>query len=138
SSMFSFHSVVYSSRLIVDLLFFFFFQAEDGIRAFHVTGVQTCALPICRYPTAASAARLGEKRLAAFLVKHSYSGRRPVKELLTRLRSAPAGTTDPVQTIAVRDVVLALVSVIEALNSAGKALDRSVIARLGEHPDAEV
>src|SRR5690606_28792503 len=26
---------------------FFFFQAEDGIRGFHVTGVQTCALPIC-------------------------------------------------------------------------------------------
>src|SRR5690606_40224492 len=23
------------------------FQAEDGIRDFHVTGVQTCALPIC-------------------------------------------------------------------------------------------
>src|SRR6266700_7052827 len=28
------------------LFFFFFFQAEDGIRDFHVTGVQTCALPI--------------------------------------------------------------------------------------------
>src|SRR5690606_39765497 len=26
----------------------FFFQAEDGIRVFHVTGVQTCALPISR------------------------------------------------------------------------------------------
>src|SRR5436309_9919706 len=26
--------------------FSFFFQAEDGIRDFHVTGVQTCALPI--------------------------------------------------------------------------------------------
>src|SRR5215475_13219285 len=26
----------------------FFFPAEDGIRGFHVTGVQTCALPICR------------------------------------------------------------------------------------------
>src|SRR5207302_1813630 len=26
--------------------FYFFFQAEDGIRDFHVTGVQTCALPI--------------------------------------------------------------------------------------------
>src|SRR5690606_40553989 len=25
---------------------FFFFQADDGIRDFHVTGVQTCALPI--------------------------------------------------------------------------------------------
>src|SRR2546425_1429275 len=28
-------------------LFFFFFQAEDGIRDKLVTGVQTCALPIC-------------------------------------------------------------------------------------------
>src|SRR5204863_6849633 len=27
--------------------FFFFFQAEDGIRDLYVTGVQTCALPIC-------------------------------------------------------------------------------------------
>src|SRR5690349_10946472 len=25
----------------------FFFQAEDGIRDLYVTGVQTCALPIC-------------------------------------------------------------------------------------------
>src|SRR5688572_31133513 len=30
-------------------LFFFFFQAEDGIRDLTVTGVQTCALPISRY-----------------------------------------------------------------------------------------
>src|SRR5438874_13514171 len=28
------------------MLFFFFFQAEDGIRDLYVTGVQTCALPI--------------------------------------------------------------------------------------------
>src|SRR5256885_11130618 len=27
-------------------LFIFFFQAEDGIRDYKVTGVQTCALPI--------------------------------------------------------------------------------------------
>src|SRR2546426_3437094 len=34
------------------MLFFFFFQAEDGIRDYKVTGVQTCALPIlsgCRW-----------------------------------------------------------------------------------------
>src|SRR5690606_39779875 len=36
-----------STRLGV-VRFFFFFQAEDGIRDFHVTGVQTCALPIWR------------------------------------------------------------------------------------------
>src|SRR2546426_5378606 len=29
-----------------DCFFFFFFQAEDGIRDYKVTGVQTCALPI--------------------------------------------------------------------------------------------
>src|SRR3712207_6947813 len=28
-------------------MLFFFFQAEDGIRDIGVTGVQTCALPIC-------------------------------------------------------------------------------------------
>src|SRR5256885_11430712 len=28
----------------------FFFQAEDGIRDYKVTGVQTCALPICAGP----------------------------------------------------------------------------------------
>src|SRR5256885_12885781 len=27
----------------------FFFQAEDGIRDYKVTGVQTCALPICAF-----------------------------------------------------------------------------------------
>src|SRR5256885_12202488 len=32
------------------LYFFFFFQAEDGIRDYKVTGVQTCALPICLPP----------------------------------------------------------------------------------------
>src|SRR5690242_21601804 len=35
--------------------FFFFFQAEDGIRDRHVTGVQTCALPI--YPLDQNAVR---------------------------------------------------------------------------------
>src|SRR5699024_12223475 len=34
-------------NLCVVSLCFFFFQAEDGIRDRNVTGVQTCALPIC-------------------------------------------------------------------------------------------
>src|SRR2546425_8792207 len=34
------------TRTLCDLIFFFFFQAEDGIRDKLVTGVQTCALPI--------------------------------------------------------------------------------------------
>src|SRR6476619_8378382 len=31
---------------MISYFFFFFFQAEDGIRDWSVTGVQTCALPI--------------------------------------------------------------------------------------------
>src|SRR5687768_17731686 len=49
----SFSSLTGSGLFV--LAFFFFFQAEDGIRDVAVTGVQTCALPI--YPDR-SAARL--------------------------------------------------------------------------------
>jgi transposase len=91
-----------------------------------------------RYPTAAAAAHLGEKRLAAFTAKQGYTGRRPADQLLARLRNAPAGTTDPALATAVGDAVLAYVQVIEALNDATKRLDKSVITRLGEHPDAKI
>src|SRR2546421_4488541 len=40
--------------------YFFFFQAEDGIRDLIVTGVQTCALPIW---DAVGVLRLGARRL---------------------------------------------------------------------------
>src|SRR5690606_40469631 len=55
---------------------FFFFQAEDGIRDFHVTGVQTCALPICRavQPTTVSAdASCGSKRRIRASVRQSMA-----------------------------------------------------------------
>src|SRR5205823_11020200 len=44
---------LFSIIFIMSFYFFFFFQAEDGIRDKLVTGVQTCALPIstpCRVP----------------------------------------------------------------------------------------
>ena len=93
---------------------------------------------LTRYPTAASARHLGEKRLAAFLIKHGYSGRRPAGELLQRLRSAPTGTLDDTLTEAVRDAVLATVTVLTAVGSALKNLDRSVAAHLGGHPDGPI
>src|SRR5688572_32074017 len=39
---------------VISGFFFFFFQAEDGIRDLTVTGVQTCALPICERDRALS------------------------------------------------------------------------------------
>src|SRR5690349_23784545 len=49
--------------------FFFFFQAEDGIRDLYVTGVQTCALPIFRHgrPILTQRRRSVRLRLAALV-----------------------------------------------------------------------
>src|SRR3989449_8467108 len=54
-------SLVVSLRLShLCVCFFFFFQAEDGIRDVAVTGVQTCALPILAL--AAFVWRFGDRR----------------------------------------------------------------------------
>src|SRR5690606_39821739 len=44
----------------------FFFQAEDGIRDFHVTGVQTCALPIFSSPSNLAAFKTSINPMMAF------------------------------------------------------------------------
>jgi transposase len=93
---------------------------------------------LTRYPTAAHAARLGERRIAAFCATHGYSGRRTPAQLLARLRGAPTGTTDPTLCEAVRDAVLAHIGVLTALGAALKNLGRSVAATLGKHPDGEI
>ncbi|TQC38869.1 IS110 family transposase [Rhodococcus sp. WS4] len=93
---------------------------------------------LTRYPTPASAAHLGVKRMAAFCTKQRYSGRRSPEELLERLRAAPAGVTGPAQTEALRDAVIAHIRVLTALNTAIRDLDRSVAAHLTDHPDGQV
>src|SRR5207247_8228227 len=91
---------------------------------------------LTRHPTARHAAHLGAKRITAFCTKHGYSGRRSGEQLLARLHAAPPGTTDETLCEAVRDCVLALVTVLKHLAAALKDLGRSVVAHLGEHPDA--
>jgi transposase len=93
---------------------------------------------LTRYPTPVSAARLGEKRIAAFCAGQGYSGKRPAAVLLERLRSAPAGTTGEALTGALRDAVLAMVAVLKAVTASIRDLDRSAAAQLGEHPDGEI
>src|SRR2546422_5080068 len=55
------------------LIFFFFFQAEDGIRDVAVTGVQTCALPI----------------LPVLIVDDNPVNRRVLHDLLLRWKMKP-------------------------------------------------
>src|SRR5690606_39521387 len=50
----------------------FFFQAEDGIRDFHVTGVQTCALPI--FPPRLPHAPRPPRRLPLLRAVHRRQG----------------------------------------------------------------
>src|SRR5215217_5543122 len=58
------------------MLCFFFFQAEDGIRDIGVTGVQTCALPICMQARRISSAEArvaltdAMSRVAAIAIVH--------------------------------------------------------------------
>lgn len=93
---------------------------------------------LTKYPTAASAAGLTEKRLAAFCAKQGYSGKKPAGVLLARLRSAPAGVNDPALSDSVRDAVLAQVTILTALNTAIKTLDRSIAEKMATHPDGEI
>src|SRR5207302_10463353 len=62
---------------------YFFFQAEDGIRDFHVTGVQTCALPI--YAPA--------DRLALEAVLRAYRGQWVIERGFERLKGRPLSLT---------------------------------------------
>lgn len=92
---------------------------------------------LTKYPTAAAAASLTEARIAAFCTKQAYSGKKPAAVLLARLRSAPAGTTDPDLCEGVRAAVLAQIGVINALNTAIKNLDRVIAATMDTHPDGK-
>src|SRR5580692_7376421 len=82
---------------------FFFFQAEDGIRDLTVTGVQTCALPICsgrpapRWPTPSPPPWPGtgpgpsrHNRRAASLLS-TLAGRLPLAEVKAPVPYAIAG-----------------------------------------------
>src|SRR3989442_5832981 len=67
--------------------FFFFFQAEDGIRDADVTGVQTCALPIsvrCAWP------RHRRDRLPAGPIASRADPRAPPRERTPRARRGSA------------------------------------------------
>jgi transposase len=90
---------------------------------------------LTRYPTAQSAERLGEKRLARFLGQHSYCGRRSPAELLARLRSAPASDVSDLEAEASRDVVHALVAVLTPLGVQIQQLSAAIVAALAQHPD---
>jgi len=93
---------------------------------------------LARYPKPQSAAHLGEKRLARFLAEHRYSGRRPVAELLERLRAAPAGKAGVVECDVKADLVRAYVAVLGPLVAQLTTLTALVEHLVGQQPDGPV
>lgn len=90
------------------------------------------------YPTPASAARLGEKRLERFLKRSAYCGRRSPAQLLERLRSAPRGHADDLEAETKGQLVRSLVVVLRPLVEQIRELDGLIAAHLAQHPDGEI
>ena len=88
-----------------------------------------------RYPTPLDARGLGEQRLAAFLKRHGYTGRKPARELLARLREGAEGRAEELETQARRQVVLALVSSLEPIVERICELTIEIRHALHQHPD---
>jgi len=90
-----------------------------------------------RYRTPQAAQGLGEARLAAFLGRHGYSGRRTPAQLLARLRTARSRSTSSIPRSRV-DCIRIQVRLLRSLLGSLAELDRALAAALGEHPKATV
>jgi transposase len=88
-----------------------------------------------RYPSPADARGLGEQRLAAFLERHSYTGRKPARELLGRLRNGAEGRAGELEMRARRQIVLGLVDALEPIVAAISKLTAQIRQAVDDHPD---
>lgn len=91
-----------------------------------------------RYPSPADARGLGPKRLASFLARHAYCGRRSPEELLERLRSAPRGSALELEQDARRAAVVGLVACLRPLVEQIAELTRQISGAVRSHPDGEL
>src|SRR3954469_13160110 len=91
-----------------------------------------------RYPTPASTARLGEARMAAFLRRQRYCGRRSPAELLERLRTAPQGHAGEAEIRAKGELVGVLVSLLEALGARLAELTARIEQAIADLPDGRI
>jgi transposase len=93
---------------------------------------------IRRYPSPESAARLGEKRLAAFLAQHQYCGRRPASELLARLREAPVGLAGPLESEAKGELAQVLVTVLKRIVEQLATLSSRIEHEVAQLPEGKI
>ena len=90
------------------------------------------------YPTPARAKSLGPKRMARFLARNGYSGRRSPAELLERLRCAPVGLAGPLEQEAKGLAVLDLVAVLRTLVGRIRRLTSAIDHAVAQLPAGQV
>jgi transposase len=91
-----------------------------------------------RYPSPHDARGLGAKRLAGFLSRHAYCGRRPVSELLERLRNAPVAVIGDLETDARRAAVVGLLAALRPLVEQISQLTSQIRGAIHAHPDGPI
>jgi len=93
---------------------------------------------LARYPAPSDTTGLGPKRLEGFLARHAYCGRRPVDELLTRLRSAPIAATGELEAEAHRSATLGLVAALTPIVTQISQLTSQIAGAVRAHPDGPI
>ena len=91
-----------------------------------------------RYPTPDSASRLGEKRMASFMARHAYCGRRSPAELPARLRAAPIGLASAAEADAKGELARVLVAVLDRLVPEIAKLSSRIEHAVTELPDGRI
>jgi transposase len=93
---------------------------------------------IMRYPTPASAAHLGEKRLGGFLAAQGYSGHTSPALLLERLRGAATGQVGDAEAQAKGTLVSMLACILSTLVEQLGALKARIERELAALPDGQI
>jgi transposase len=91
-----------------------------------------------RYPTPRSTETLAEKRMAAFMARHSYCGRKTAAELVQRLRAAPRAVAGDAEAEAKGECVRALVAVLRPLVAQIATLTSAIEHAVEAHPDGKI
>jgi transposase len=93
---------------------------------------------IARYPSPADAKGLGPKRMAAFLARHSYSGRTDPAVLVARMGAAAQGAAGRGECEARRAVVVGLLATLSPIVEEIAKLSAQIRSALAAHPDAAI
>lgn len=86
-----------------------------------------------RYPTPQAAAKLTPAKLEAWCKRRGYSGKRTGKQLVERLRAAPAAAARLGETT-VATLIRVQVQLVRAIRATLRELDREITAAVATHP----